>query len=179
LVAALRFRPTDRTDRVFGHGASCLLRPREGSLGGRYDMGMVENRLKSTYPVGLMADSRRDPIIRPLPQPADMNGNGDIFGGWVLSQMDVAAAPWGQGRQGPRSPPWPSGHDLRRADQGRRHGLDYGELKKIGRTSITIDLETVGAAPPGNTTSASPTAPCDLWRSTRRQPRALLQEAAA
>jgi acyl-CoA thioesterase YciA len=37
-----------------------------------------------------MADRSRDPIVRTVPQPADMNGNGDIFGGWVLSQMDVA-----------------------------------------------------------------------------------------
>src|SRR5437667_85829 len=37
-----------------------------------------------------MAEGLRDPIVRTVPQPADMNGNGDIFGGWVLSQMDVA-----------------------------------------------------------------------------------------
>ncbi len=37
-----------------------------------------------------MAERLRDPIVRTVPQPADMNGNGDIFGGWVLSQMDVA-----------------------------------------------------------------------------------------
>lgn len=37
-----------------------------------------------------MPDTSRDPIIRTVPQPADMNGNGDIFGGWVLSRMDQA-----------------------------------------------------------------------------------------
>ena len=37
-----------------------------------------------------MPDRQRDPIVRTIPQPADMNGNGDIFGGWVLSQMDMA-----------------------------------------------------------------------------------------
>ena len=37
-----------------------------------------------------MSESPRDPIIRTVPQPADMNGNGDIFGGWVLSRMDQA-----------------------------------------------------------------------------------------
>ena len=37
-----------------------------------------------------MSETPRDPIIRTVPQPADMNGNGDIFGGWVLSQMDIA-----------------------------------------------------------------------------------------
>jgi len=36
-----------------------------------------------------MSDSR-DPILRVVPQPADINANGHIFGGWVLSQMDIA-----------------------------------------------------------------------------------------
>ena len=31
-----------------------------------------------------------DPILRVVPQPADINSNGHIFGGWVLSQMDIA-----------------------------------------------------------------------------------------
>lgn len=32
----------------------------------------------------------RDPILRVVPQPSDINANGHIFGGWVLSQMDIA-----------------------------------------------------------------------------------------
>jgi len=34
-----------------------------------------------------------DLCIRTLAMPADTNQNGDIFGGWLLSQMDVAGAP--------------------------------------------------------------------------------------
>lgn len=30
------------------------------------------------------------PILRVVPRPADINSNGHIFGGWVLSQMDIA-----------------------------------------------------------------------------------------
>ena len=30
------------------------------------------------------------PAIRTVPMPADANANGDIFGGWLLSQMDIA-----------------------------------------------------------------------------------------
>jgi acyl-CoA thioesterase YciA len=33
---------------------------------------------------------RDEPILRVVPQPADINSNGHIFGGWVLSQMDIA-----------------------------------------------------------------------------------------
>jgi acyl-CoA thioesterase YciA len=34
--------------------------------------------------------NRRDPVLRTVPGPADINTNGNIFGGWVLSQMDIA-----------------------------------------------------------------------------------------
>jgi acyl-CoA thioesterase YciA len=35
---------------------------------------------------------RREPALRALAMPADANPNGDIFGGWVLAQMDLAGA---------------------------------------------------------------------------------------
>ena len=34
---------------------------------------------------------RKEPILRLVPRPSDINANGHIFGGWVLSQMDIAA----------------------------------------------------------------------------------------
>jgi len=34
---------------------------------------------------------RREAILRVVPRPGDINANGHIFGGWVLSQMDIAA----------------------------------------------------------------------------------------
>ena len=38
-----------------------------------------------------MTDLERAPILRVVPGPSDINANGHIFGGWVLSQMDIAA----------------------------------------------------------------------------------------
>lgn len=38
-----------------------------------------------------MEDARGELTLRTLAMPADMNANGDIFGGWVLSQMDIAS----------------------------------------------------------------------------------------
>jgi len=38
-----------------------------------------------------MTEIRREPILRLMPGPADINANGHIFGGWVLCQMDKAA----------------------------------------------------------------------------------------
>jgi acyl-CoA thioesterase YciA len=91
-----------------------------------------------------MAESRRDPIIRTVPQPADMNGNGDIFGGWVLSQMDVAggalAARVAKGRVATVA--ITAMTFVEPIKVGDMVSI-YGEVQKIGRTSITIDLETV------------------------------------
>ena len=44
---------------------------------------MADNIKPSETPVG-------DLVLRTLAMPADTNPNGDIFGGWVLSQMDIA-----------------------------------------------------------------------------------------
>jgi len=42
----------------------------------------------------MMTDSNDEPqgnlILRTLAMPADTNANGDIFGGWIMSQMDIA-----------------------------------------------------------------------------------------
>jgi len=91
-----------------------------------------------------MAESPRDPIIRTVPQPADMNGNGDIFGGWVLSQMDMAggalAARVARGRIATVA--ITAMTFVQPIKVGDMVSI-YGKVTKIGRTSITIDLETV------------------------------------
>ena len=33
-----------------------------------------------------------DLVMRVMPLPADTNGNGDIFGGWLMAQVDLAGA---------------------------------------------------------------------------------------
>ena len=91
-----------------------------------------------------MADNLCDPIIRTMPQPADMNGNGDIFGGWVLSQMDVAggalAARVAKGRVATVA--ITAMAFVQPIKVGDMVSI-YGKVAKTGRTSITIDLETV------------------------------------
>jgi acyl-CoA thioesterase YciA len=34
----------------------------------------------------------RELVLRVMPMPADANGNGDIFGGWIMAQVDLAGA---------------------------------------------------------------------------------------
>lgn len=37
-----------------------------------------------------MTEPQGDLVLRTLAMPADTNPNGDIFGGWIMSQMDIA-----------------------------------------------------------------------------------------
>jgi acyl-CoA thioesterase YciA len=32
----------------------------------------------------------QDLVMRVMPMPADVNANGDIFGGWIMAQVDIA-----------------------------------------------------------------------------------------
>lgn len=34
----------------------------------------------------------KQPALRVMPMPADVNANGDVFGGWIMSQVDIAGA---------------------------------------------------------------------------------------
>jgi acyl-CoA thioesterase YciA len=86
--------------------------------------------------------SEDQPLIRTIAMPADINPNGDIFGGWLMAQMDLAG-----------------GNAAMRRARGRcaTVAVDgmvfhqpvfvgdevslYGHILRIGRTSITIRVE--------------------------------------
>ena len=87
-------------------------------------------------------EPRGELAIRTLAMPADANPSGDIFGGWVLSQMDIA----GGVQAGQRA----RGRVATVAVTAMTFHLPvyvgdvlcvYGEIGRVGRTSITIDLE--------------------------------------
>lgn len=85
-----------------------------------------------------------DPILRVVPRPGDINANGHIFGGWILSQMDVAAGiVAGREAEGPVATVAIEAmefiapillHDLISV---------YAHVERIGRTSITIRIEVM------------------------------------
>ena len=85
-----------------------------------------------------------EPAIRAVPMPADANQNGDIFGGWVLSQMDIAggtmAARVAKGRVATVA--ITAMTFVQPIKVGDLVSI-YGQVSKIGRSSITIALETV------------------------------------
>ena len=86
-------------------------------------------------PVGEMA-------IRTLAMPADANPSGDIFGGWVLSQMDLAGGITAGGRaRGRVATVAIDAMTFHRPVYVGDVLCVYAQIARIGRTSISIDLE--------------------------------------
>jgi len=93
----------------------------------------------------------QEPVLRVVPMPADVNASGDVFGGWVMAQVDIAGA----------IPAW------RRA-RGRiatvavnsflfKEPISVGDLVsfyatvvKTGRTSITVDVQVYAERNPAH-----------------------------
>jgi len=86
----------------------------------------------------------REPILRVAPRPGDINANGHIFGGWVLSQMDIAA-----GIVATREADGPVATVAIQAMEFIAPILlhdvvsVYAWVERIGRTSIAIKIEVV------------------------------------
>src|SRR6185437_11276835 len=83
-----------------------------------------------------------EPAIRAMPMPADANQNGNIFGGWVLSQMDIAggqvAARRARGRVATVAITAMSFHQP--VLVGDEVSF-YGEVVRVGRSSIAVKIE--------------------------------------
>ena len=95
----------------------------------------------------------KQPSLRVMPMPADANQNGDIFGGWIMSQVDIAG-----------------GAVASRLARGRvatvavkefvfKQPVHIGDLlsfytdvKRIGTTSITVTVEVYAERRPSNPT---------------------------
>ncbi|MFK7820061.1 MAG: acyl-CoA thioester hydrolase YciA [Planctomycetaceae bacterium] len=88
------------------------------------------------------AEPRGKMVLRTLAMPADTNANGDIFGGWIMSQMDIAG--------GILAKEVAQGRTVTVAVDGMKflHPVQvgdvvccYGDVSRIGNTSITLHLE--------------------------------------
>ncbi|HCL68874.1 MAG: acyl-CoA thioesterase [Gammaproteobacteria bacterium] len=85
---------------------------------------------------------KQDPAIRTIAMPADTNPAGDIFGGWLMAQMDLAAgnmaARIARGRAATIAVE--DIQFLRPVRVGDEVTL-YADLESVGRTSMKIHVE--------------------------------------
>ena len=95
---------------------------------------------------------RSEPILRVVPRPGDINANGHIFGGWILSQMDIAA-----GIVASREA---KGHVATVAIEAMEfiapillHDIIsiYARIERMGRTSMGIRIEVIADRNRGTT----------------------------
>ena len=99
-----------------------------------------------------MTDNPRDPILRVVPQPADINSNGHIFGGWVLAQMDIAGGiVAARIAQGPTATVAIEAMEFIAPILLRDIISVYAHLERRGRTSMAIRLEVVATRDGGRT----------------------------
>jgi acyl-CoA thioesterase YciA len=101
---------------------------------------MTHDPTTDSTPVTLPTDG--DLVMRVMPMPADANNNGDIFGGWIMAQVDLAGsvlpARIAKGRiatvavnQFVFKQPVSMGDLL----------SFYAHIERVGRTSITVRVE--------------------------------------
>ena len=84
-----------------------------------------------------------EPALRAIAMPADTNPHGDIFGGWLLCQMDLAGASVAVRRTGGRVVTVAiTAMAFHRPVCVGDEVSCYGSIEKIGTTSITIKIES-------------------------------------
>ena len=93
-----------------------------------------------------------EPILRVVPQPADINANGHIFGGWVLSQMDIAGGiVAGRIAQGPCATVAIETMQFLAPILLRDLISIYARIERRGRTSVAIRLDVIASRDRGET----------------------------
>ena len=91
---------------------------------------------------GRDAAPRGELMVRTVAMPADTNANGDIFGGWVMSQMDIAGGIAGVDRsEGRVVTVAVDGMTFIRPVKVGDVLCVYAEVERVGRTSMRILVE--------------------------------------
>jgi acyl-CoA thioesterase YciA len=96
----------------------------------------------SHQPRGLQLPKTRQPALRVVPMPADANQNGDIFGGWIMSHVDIAggtvASRVARGRVATVAV---NAFVFKQPVQVGDVLSFYADVVKIGNTSVRINVE--------------------------------------
>lgn len=82
------------------------------------------------------------PTLRVMPLPADVNQNGDVFGGWIMAQVDVAGAiPAMRHARGRVATVAVNAFLFKQPVSVGDVVSFYAEVVRVGRTSITVNVE--------------------------------------
>lgn len=94
----------------------------------------------SAAPVTLPTD--KELVLKVIPMPGDCNANGDIFGGWVMSQVDLAGSVLPARRvQGRMATVAVKEFIFKQPVRVGDLLSFYAHLSHVGRTSVTVEVE--------------------------------------
>jgi len=84
----------------------------------------------------------RAPTLRVVPMPADANQHGDIFGGWIMSQVDIAGSvPASRRARGRIATVAVNSFVFKQPVLIGDLVSFYAKIERVGRTSITVSVE--------------------------------------
>jgi acyl-CoA thioesterase YciA len=94
----------------------------------------------------------KNPTLRVVPMPADANQNGDIFGGWVMSQVDIAGSvPAARRARGRVATVAVNSFLFKQPVLIGDLVSFYAEITHVGRTSVTVDVQVYAERNPDET----------------------------
>lgn len=86
--------------------------------------------------------SEHHAVLRVIPMPADANVHGDVFGGWIMAQVDIAGSiPAARRAHGRVATIAVNSFTFKQPVFVGDLLSFYAEIVKVGRTSITVSVE--------------------------------------
>jgi len=90
-------------------------------------------------------------VLRVMPLPADVNGNGDIFGGWLMAQVDLAGAVLpARIAKGRIATVAVNRFVFKQPVSVGDLVSFYARVERIGNTSVTVHVEVLAERNPAN-----------------------------
>lgn len=95
--------------------------------------------------------SDREPVLRVMPMPADLNAYGDVFGGWIMAQVDIAGAiPAMRRARGRVATVSVNSFVFKQPVSVGDLVSFYARVASVGRTSVTVEVEVFAQRHPEN-----------------------------
>lgn len=93
----------------------------------------------------------RELVLRVMPMPADSNANGDIFGGWIMAQVDIAGSILPARLSRGRITTVAVNEFIFKQPVSVGDLLSfYATITRVGRTSVTVHVEVFAERDPEN-----------------------------
>jgi acyl-CoA thioesterase YciA len=92
-----------------------------------------------------------EPVLRVMPMPSDVNPSGDVFGGWVMAQVDIAGAvPAMRLARGRVATVAVNSFLFKQPISVGDIVSFYAQIARVGNSSITVNVQVYAERNPSN-----------------------------